>query len=141
MIYRHPAPEDPLDQGDLIDGCPLLLVTGFNPDDPLDAYAGHDETASAAAGAGTAGIERTEAGSGDPLGARLQTERRQLLDRALQVLPEEQRVVFLLREEGELSLLEAAQTLGVPYETARSRYRYALARLREHFSVTVRRAR
>lgn len=31
MIYRRPAPEDPLDQGDVIDGCPLVLVTVFDP--------------------------------------------------------------------------------------------------------------
>jgi hypothetical protein len=30
VIYRRPAPEDPLDQGDLIDDCPIVLVTGFD---------------------------------------------------------------------------------------------------------------
>ena len=83
---------------------------------------------------GQVGVEAT-----GPPAARLQAERRQLLDRALAALPDEQRVVFLLREEGELSLAEAAETLGIPYETARSRYRYALARLRTLFSVGVRR--
>jgi hypothetical protein len=32
MIYKLPAPEDPIDQGDLIDGCPVVRVTGFQPD-------------------------------------------------------------------------------------------------------------
>src|SRR5215208_5570998 len=29
MIYDHPAPNDALDQGDLIDGCPTLQVASF----------------------------------------------------------------------------------------------------------------
>jgi hypothetical protein len=32
MIYHFPAPEEPLDQGDLIDGCPVVAVTEFRPD-------------------------------------------------------------------------------------------------------------
>src|SRR5262249_41624937 len=33
MIYRRPAPDDPVDQGDIVDGCPLLYVGGFHPAD------------------------------------------------------------------------------------------------------------
>ena len=33
MIYRRPPQEDALDQGDIIEGCPLLYLGRFNPDD------------------------------------------------------------------------------------------------------------
>jgi RNA polymerase sigma-70 factor (ECF subfamily) len=50
-----------------------------------------------------------------------------LLDR----LPEEQREAFVLQQEGGLSVAEIAEATGVSRETAKSRLRYALARLRE----------
>lgn len=50
--------------------------------------------------------------------------------RALAELPEEQRSAFLLREEGGLSLAEIALTTGVQEETAKSRLRYAVKKLR-----------
>src|SRR5262249_43989168 len=37
MIYILPAPDDPIDQGDLIDGCPVVRVAGFKPDQPRTA--------------------------------------------------------------------------------------------------------
>jgi RNA polymerase sigma-70 factor (ECF subfamily) len=46
-------------------------------------------------------------------------------------LPEEQREAFLLREEGGLSLAEIAAVTGVNMETAKSRLRYAVNRLRK----------
>lgn len=30
MIYDAPAPDDPIDQGDLISGCPILSIAGFD---------------------------------------------------------------------------------------------------------------
>jgi RNA polymerase sigma-70 factor (ECF subfamily) len=45
-------------------------------------------------------------------------------------LPEEQREVFLLKEDGGLTFAEIAETLGCGLETVKSRMRYALARLR-----------
>ena len=45
-------------------------------------------------------------------------------------LPEAQREVFLLREESGLSLEQIAEVTGVTAETAKSRLRYALAKLR-----------
>ncbi|HKQ30227.1 MAG TPA: RNA polymerase sigma factor [Burkholderiales bacterium] len=45
-------------------------------------------------------------------------------------LPEAQREAFLLSEEGGLTLKEIAQTVGVNAETAKSRLRYAVAKLR-----------
>lgn len=49
---------------------------------------------------------------------------------ALDALPREQRDVFLLYEETGLSLEEIAQVTGVGPETAKSRLRYAVAKLR-----------
>lgn len=46
-------------------------------------------------------------------------------------LPEAQRETFLLREEGGFSVEEIAAATGVSFETAKSRLRYALARLRQ----------
>ena len=34
MIYRLPAPGERLDQGDVIQGCPLVIVEGYDPDQP-----------------------------------------------------------------------------------------------------------
>jgi hypothetical protein len=44
MIYQRPAADERIDQGDIIDDCPLLQVTVFDPDDiePLElAYNGN----------------------------------------------------------------------------------------------------
>ena len=49
--------------------------------------------------------------------------------RALQTLPDEQREVFLLREETGMNLQEIADTTGVDYETVKSRLRYAVRKL------------
>lgn len=61
---------------------------------------------------------------------RAQAELTELLRIALARLPSEQREVFLLRDEAQLSLVEVAAVLDVEYEAVKSRYRYALARLR-----------
>ena len=53
--------------------------------------------------------------------------------RSLALLPPEQREVFLLHEEGGLTLEEVATVTGTGRETAKSRLRYALAKLREGF--------
>lgn len=34
MIYRLPAPDELLDQGDIIQGCPLVVVESYDPDQP-----------------------------------------------------------------------------------------------------------
>ena len=36
MIYDAPAPEEPIDQGDIVDGCPIFGIAGFESD-ALDA--------------------------------------------------------------------------------------------------------
>lgn len=58
-------------------------------------------------------------------------EQAQALLDALAALPAPQREAFLLQAEGGLSVAEIASTMGVTAETAKSRLRYARARLRE----------
>ena len=61
------------------------------------------------------------------------TERRlarERLEIALGTLPEEQRDAFLLHEEGGLSVDQIATVTGCNRETAKSRLRYAVAKLR-----------
>lgn len=68
----------------------------------------------------------------DPPPDRL-LERREAAARilaALQVLPDAQREAFVLQQEGGLSVEEIAAVTGVSRETAKSRLRYALAKLR-----------
>lgn len=48
----------------------------------------------------------------------------------LQALPDDQREAFVMREEGGFSLAEIAIATGVSEETAKSRLRYAVAKLR-----------
>lgn len=61
----------------------------------------------------------------------LMKERKSKLLNAIQKLPNEQREVFLMREEGEMSFAEIAKTLEVPLGTVLTRMRYALDKLRE----------
>ena len=49
---------------------------------------------------------------------------------ALARLPEDQREVLALKTEGELTFEEIGLVLGIPANTAASRYRYALEKLR-----------
>jgi RNA polymerase sigma-70 factor (ECF subfamily) len=61
-------------------------------------------------------------------------EQRRRLQIALEELPEEQRVAFLLRVEGGLGLDEIGEVTGAGRETVKSRLRYALARIRARFA-------
>ena len=60
------------------------------------------------------------------------------LQSSLQELPEEQREIILLHLWGGLSFEEAAAALGISPNTAASRYRYGLSKLREQFQVGAR---
>ena len=60
------------------------------------------------------------------------------LQSALKDLPEEQREVILLHVWGEMSFEETAAALGISPNTAASRYRYGLSKLREQFQVGAR---
>jgi len=53
------------------------------------------------------------------------------LQSALNALPAEQREVVVLRVWGQLTFEEAAEVIGVSPNTAASRYRYGLAKLKE----------
>lgn len=69
--------------------------------------------------------------------AEIRLDRKRTAERllaALAELPEAQREAFLLQQEGELSLEEIAHATGVNRETAKSRLRYALAKLRASLS-------
>jgi RNA polymerase sigma-70 factor (ECF subfamily) len=58
-------------------------------------------------------------------------ERHRRMQRAIESLPDEQRTAFVLRMENELSVEDIASVTGVGRETAKSRLRYAMARMRE----------
>lgn len=60
----------------------------------------------------------------------------QALARCLEALPLAQREVFLLREEAGMALAEIAAIAGCGLEAAKSRLRYALARLRQCLEAT-----
>ena len=84
----------------------------------------------------TAREEKADGALGDcePIFAaqpRDDTERRQEIEAALRLLPAEQREVLVLKIWNELTFEQIAQTLGVPANTAASRYRYALVALRK----------
>lgn len=90
----------------------LLADFVADPDDePLDRLAADD-------------------GGRDPAGALASRRQGEALHLALRTLPAVQREVFLLREQADMSLPEIAALVGVPLETAKSRLRYAVARLR-----------
>ena len=59
-----------------------------------------------------------------------QTQYEILLD-AIAQLPAEQKEAFLLREEAGLSVEQIADTCGINFETAKSRLRYAIKKLRQ----------
>jgi RNA polymerase sigma-70 factor, ECF subfamily len=63
-----------------------------------------------------------------------QDERRASIDAALRTLPENQREVLVMKVWGGLSFPQIAEALGIPSNTAASRYRYALAKLREQLA-------
>ncbi|MGA8299388.1 MAG: RNA polymerase sigma factor [Terriglobales bacterium] len=54
------------------------------------------------------------------------------VQRALRELPEEQRETVFLKIWGGLTLQEIGELLEIPINTAASRYRYAIEKLREH---------
>jgi RNA polymerase sigma-70 factor (ECF subfamily) len=67
-------------------------------------------------------------------GSLEQEERRNAIAEAIGSLPESQREVLVLKIWGGLSFPQIAGALGIPANTAASRYRYALSRLREQLA-------
>lgn len=66
----------------------------------------------------------------EPLAAALDGEAAARLAAALERLPDEQRAAFLLYVEGGLSVAEIGEATGANPETAKSRLRYAVTRLK-----------
>jgi RNA polymerase sigma-70 factor, ECF subfamily len=64
-------------------------------------------------------------------------DRRAEIETALRRLPGEQREVLVLKIWGEFTFEEIARQIGVPANTAASRYRYALAALRKELTAPV----
>jgi RNA polymerase sigma-70 factor, ECF subfamily len=63
-----------------------------------------------------------------------QQERRVAVEAALNKWPEKQREVLVMRIWGDLSFPQIGDALGIPTETAASRYRYAIVKLHEEFA-------
>ncbi|QWT21810.1 RNA polymerase sigma factor [Bacillus sp. NP157] len=61
-------------------------------------------------------------------------ELRRRMQQAIDSLPDDQRATFVLRMEYELSLEDIAAVTGVGRETAKSRLRYAMARIKQWFA-------
>lgn len=75
-------------------------------------------------------LERT-ASQGLPIDRQAISEELQTkLRAAINSLPDDQREVFLLREEADLSFKEIADIVGISENTVKSRMRYALTKLR-----------
>lgn len=83
-----------------------------------------------ASGAAEPGVEDLSGDDPSPERAAESSRLRPLLLRALAALPEEQREVFVLREQAGLPFREIAQVAGINENTAKSRMRYALEGLR-----------
>lgn len=78
--------------------------------------------------------EYEQASNNDP---EYMTQTDQTMDRLitlLESLPNEQKEVFLLREEAGMTLPEIAETIGINNEAAKSRLRYAIVKLRSGLS-------
>ena len=78
-------------------------------------------------------VARPEA-EGPFTGPMEESERRAAIASALRGLPEDQREVLVMKVWGALTFAQIAQVLQVSANTAASRYRYALAKLREQLA-------
>ena len=91
-----------------------------------------------------AGAEETEAvfaaqtapERDQPEQALSEFEMRRRMQRAIENLPDEQRATFVLRMENDLSVDEIAIVTGVGRETAKSRLRYAMSRVRDQLTAS-----
>ncbi len=69
-----------------------------------------------------------------PEAALSEFEQRRRLQLALAVLPDEQRIAFVLRMESGLGLEDIARLTGTGHETVKSRLRYAFASIRQRLA-------
>jgi RNA polymerase sigma-70 factor, ECF subfamily len=86
---------------------------------------------------GAAIVDSLESALRGPEDLAADAETRARLQTALNALPAEQRDVFLLYEHAGFSLEEIARATGVGPETAKSRLRYAVAKLRSTLHASV----
>lgn len=84
-------------------------------------------------------VRPSPTGSPEPLHWAILSEQLASLAEALQQLPYEQREVVCLRMETNMSFHQIAAVQGVPQNTAKGRYRYAMKRLRSLLNDEVRR--
>ena len=100
----------------------------------IDSYRRHKPTAEGdeaeIALAAIAAPEREQ-----PEHAISEFQRRRGLQRAIEQLPDDQRIAVLLRLENELSLEEIAEVTGTGRETVKSRLRYAMNKLRDELTA------
>jgi RNA polymerase sigma factor (sigma-70 family) len=69
--------------------------------------------------------------SAGPVAAAIARDQATALTRAVEALPDDQREVFLLQIEGDLSVEDIATITNSSFETTKSRLRYARTKLRE----------
>jgi RNA polymerase sigma-70 factor (ECF subfamily) len=69
-------------------------------------------------------------GEHDPLSNAILSEKRELVRKALGVIPDEQKVPIFMNFYGGLSHQEISEKLGVPLGTVKTRIRLGLERLR-----------
>ena len=81
--------------------------------------------------AGAVIVQLTADPSTGPLAAAVAQEESSALAEALARLPPEQREAFLMQIEGELGVEEIAAISGISFETAKSRLRYAIRKLKK----------
>ena len=79
------------------------------------------------------GLKMARNASSDPHAAAQNRDVKVLLNRALQSIPEEQRVVIIMKEYQGLKFTEIAETLGISVNTAKSRMYYGLSALKKVF--------
>jgi RNA polymerase sigma factor (sigma-70 family) len=111
----------------------LLTLAHNRLVDALRATRHHQRLSAQADGADAASLfQQLAADSRLEPHERAQTEQHAAaLFAAIEQLPAEQRQAFLLHAEGELTLAEIAEVTGTNFETAKSRLRYARAKLRQ----------
>lgn len=79
----------------------------------------------------SSGLESTVPSVAGPYAEATASEELAAVFAALAQLPEEQCQAFMLQQEGDLSIEDIATVVGCPFETAKSRLRYARSSLRE----------
>jgi RNA polymerase sigma-70 factor (ECF subfamily) len=111
----------------------LLTLAHNRLVDALRATRHHPPTSGPAQGTDAAGVVRELAADRqmEPHERAQSEQHAAMLLSAIGQLPQEQREAFLLHAEGELTLAEIAQVTSTSFETAKSRLRYARAKLRQ----------